>query len=94
MPNLAYSGEKEYLLVMPNWFYLVLTVINVVSLLGLYMFMRKIKEANRRQIHLLGEKNRRFVLNWNYYLTVYLYYAVVFAFLIFTYFIFDFNEFF
>ncbi len=73
---------------MPNWFYIVLTIINGIALIGLFMFVRKIKESIRRQIHVLGEKNRAIVANKKYYVTLYIYALAVFGFFVSTYYMF------
>ena len=72
---------------MPLWYYTVLTVVNLLSLLGLFVMLKRTDAAQRRQMHILGEKNKSLIVDRVYAYTRVVYVVFVLALMIYSYFI-------
>lgn len=70
---------------MSSWIPIALTVINLISLIGLVIFIREIKGVIRAQTHVIGEENIEVVYPPRLKVFLVVYVAIVLALAVFSY---------
>lgn len=72
---------------MPLWLLIIFVVINLIFLILLVLVQKNVRHVIRGQIRLLGRENRRVVMPFAFILIRFLYFSVMVALSLFSYFL-------